>query len=227
MDGMNIIDTKTTRNVAPDAFGQGEGSMTHMDAVRARHVDPDYMPGAERRTAAIWARANKKNMNAYKNALQAERSSPKRFLWLKLITDELAKATTGVVPCAAGCDACCHMTTLISRKEAEAIAKATGRTMATVSESVYTQADEIDLEKYTGVPCPFLQGGQCGVYEQRPFACRVHYSVDRDSLLCKIVPGEVVTAPSPDTTQFQMLHALAHPNPLKLDIADIREFFPV
>jgi Fe-S-cluster containining protein len=75
-----------------------------------------------------------------------------------------------------------------------------------------------------------LKDGKCSIYDVRPFSCRVHYVLDADDLLCKIVPGETIEAPMFNTNQINMLYMLAHvtrPDQVfEVKMADIREFFP-
>jgi Fe-S-cluster containining protein len=78
---------------------------------------------------------------------------------------------------------------------------------------------------YIGEPCVFLQDGKCQIYEHRPFACRVYFSVDDNPQACEIVnpkaPGHVAQL---DHTQFYAVAGRALEDQMDY-LADIREFF--
>lgn len=196
--------------------------MTHLEQVAERQADPNMFILADRRVKAIQNTLNKKNVNAMAIALQEEQSKAGKIIWLNHIMDTLHDAAKDFTPCKAGCSDCCSMALHITQDEANAIAKATGRT-ALVPD--YHENIEASIKLYEGVPCPFLVEGSCSVYDARPFACRAHYSVDKDNLLCKIIPGTSIRTPTLNTQPFSMLFALAHPDPLSVRFADIREYF--
>ena len=203
--------------------------MSHMDKVRARLADPATDAAARKRGGQITHRLKLASINKYALALQYEPDPKRKTLWLRKITDTLAKATEGIVPCKVGCSACCNMATLMSVEEAEEITRRTGIPHSMPSPMTLTRKDvDIEREQYTGVPCTFLKAGKCSIYEYRPHSCRVHYVLDKDALLCTMVPGELIEAPMFDNTQFNMLWVLSHPvkHPYDMRLADIREFFP-
>lgn len=48
-------------------------------------------------------------------------------------------------------------------------------------------AREDDERRFTGSRCPFLGGsGDCTVYEVRPQACRLHFSLGDDDSSCRL-----------------------------------------
>jgi Fe-S-cluster containining protein len=145
-----------------------------------------------------------------------------KIMLVKQATDILAEATKGYVPCKEGCSHCCKMATNITVEEAQAIAIASGRDMVTPA---VMNDDKGNAVKYLGVPCPFLIDNRCSIYHVRPFACRVHYAVDRDNLLCEIIPPHPIKQLMINVEQFNMMNLLA----VGLDnfhFADIRQFFP-
>lgn len=75
---------------------------------------------------------------------------------------------------------------------------------------------------HIGVPCPFLHEQRCSVYEHRPNACRTHFSLDVDDLLCRLIPGAEVPVPLADSRQLQFMILSGQPAAL---IGDIRDFF--
>lgn len=200
--------------------------MNDMVKVRARPAEAGFFADAEARVRLIERRLAVSPVNDLALALQDAPEPARKFYWLRQITDMLGLAAAGVAPCKSGCDACCHMATMISRTEAEAIAQASGRAMTEPPEAMYGQDITIDQAKFLGVPCSFLEDHRCTIYADRPHACRVHYSLDRDKLLCQIVPGELVRVPSYDNSRFNLLFLLAHGDPREAKMADIREFFP-
>jgi Fe-S-cluster containining protein len=202
----------------------------HMAAVRRRQQDPELFQGAERRLDAIHKKLRALGVNQAALALQDEPRIEGRFVWLRQIGTILAEAAKGHTPCRAGCAHCCHMATMISQQEAELIARASGRPLATPPPEAFEAATTVEAVKaeqrrYEGKPCPLLKDGQCSVYDSRPFACRIHYSLDRDNLLCRIMPEEIRT-PTMNTDRFSMLYWLAHGDPAAVQMADIRAFFP-
>lgn len=202
----------------------------HLELVRARQADPQTDANARARAAAVSKRLRDLYANELALALQNEKRPGKKFIWLHKIGNALGKAMEGIAPCRDGCSDCCHMATLISKQEAEAISKATGKPMSIPPREVFTRHDvEVERVQYKGVPCTMLKDGRCSIYAQRPWACRIHYSMDSDALLCKIRKDVEIEAMHFDARQFNMLYILAHGPAEKffdMEMADIREFFP-
>lgn len=104
------------------------------------------------------------------------------------------------ITCRAGCSACCFQPVPVTEPEARFLGELVGslpedqqesvrsRVRETVSaleignlDRAFEQVDRLtqqDLEalaaryRRTRMPCPFLSGGMCSIYEQRPLACR-------------------------------------------------------
>ncbi len=77
-------------------------------------------------------------------------------------------------------------------------------------------------------PCTFLKDGECSIYENRPLACRVHFSLDVDAMLCDVSSQQPWPVPYLNTLQWQtamlkVMEASADDVP---KLGDIREFFP-
>jgi len=134
-------------------------------------------------------------------------------------------ASADIMPftaCRKGCSHCCNIAALISDVEAQRIGEAIGR------KPVKTGAFPADVpalqKKYFGVPCTFLKGGRCSIYEVRPLACRLHFSMADDSFFCStaiapqnsLVPA--LNLQGVDRALFMMTLGSMH--------ADIRDFFP-
>lgn len=144
------------------------------------------------------------------------------------VADEVGKIIAPHTICSSGCSHCCKMAVPICDLEAKIIGEAIGRERAPVARKVPDHVASIEQEtqaaKWKGVPCTFLgDDGRCTIYEHRPLACRIHFSLHDTPDPCDIVnkPGEKVAGP--DLRAFPMacawiLHGTGY--------ADIREFFP-
>jgi len=105
----------------------------------------------------------------------------------------LSRAPAGAVACKAGCDHCCHQPVGVTPPEALAIFAHLRQTLA--SEELAAVASRLaQRERETNGlssgerfspdhPCPFLDRGQCSIYEVRPLACRGMNSLDAEE--CK------------------------------------------
>ncbi len=156
----------------------------------------------------------------------------KRVLWLQRAASTWGRAVAEVSACRLGCSHCCHIPVTVSRTEAELIGRATGRRLkvpralvraSDVEDGAAKQdAERILREGHEGVPCVFLANGSCGIYEHRPFACRVLFNLDDDPMLCEVVPGRPAEVPYADATFLRVLYAISQPN---AELADLRDFF--
>ena len=64
-------------------------------------------------------------------------------------------------------------------------------------------------------------------YEHRPLACRVHFNLDIDPLLCELTPPESSPVPMFNTREHQFGALLLMGGPSNHNrLGDIREFFP-
>jgi len=105
----------------------------------------------------------------------------------------LAQAPAGAVACKAGCDHCCHQPVGLTPPEALAIAahlreKLTTEELVTVAARFAQRARDTrglsSAQRFSpDHPCPFLNRGQCSIYEVRPLACRGMNSLDSED--CK------------------------------------------
>lgn len=95
-----------------------------------------------------------------------------------LMTD-LVKAAEPYVACSKGCADCCKMNVMISQLEANFIERETGIKPTQVTSSLLHSQNE-----FIGVPCPFLKGDSCSIYDARPFVCRKHLCFDTTSYWC-------------------------------------------
>lgn len=194
----------------------------HLEAVAARQSDPSLFTDGQQRQNAITSNLGKSDANAIGLMIQESLPRALKVIMLKKLTDELAKATKGIVPCKSGCSHCCHMATNITIEEAEALSKASCKPLTIPG----TWDDKDIVQRFEGIPCPFLVDSKCSVYDARPFPCRTHYSVDRDNLLCKIIPGHKIRTPNFNNEKFNLIAMLSYEDPQEVKFADIREFFP-
>jgi Fe-S-cluster containining protein len=145
-----------------------------------------------------------------------------RYNKLVKLVDQASEAILPFTACRKGCSHCCHIAALISDVEAQRIGEAIGR------KPVKTGAFPADVpalqDKYFGVPCTFLKGGRCSIYEVRPLACRLHFSMADDSFFCStaIAPQNslvpTLNLQGVDAALFRVTFGSMH--------ADIRDFFP-
>lgn len=201
--------------------------MADLKAIRARENDPAMFEHAQKMTDVLNSRLDMAGMSALANQAKAAKSPRAKVILLREMADKLGEASKGLTPCKKGCSHCCHMATMIHLDEARAIEKATGVKMT------LPKAFNVDIQyveklraRYDGVACRFLVAGACSIYAERPLACRLHVIVDRDSILCEIVPGEKIKVPMVDTRQVDWAISNAYGGPLEMKYADIREFFP-
>lgn len=198
--------------------------MTDLEKIRAREFDPAMEAHAQRVAEKISAGVDRARIHFFGTTAAHFPGPARKVALLRNMAAVLGEAARQLVPCSRGCSKCCHMATALSEDEAAVIAEATGAPLAVPTE--YLHGDPA-VARFNGQPCPFLQEGMCGIYAERPLACRMHIHLDRDSTLCQIVPGETIRVPRLDTIELDRhyMHAF-HPDPRQVRLADIREFFP-
>lgn len=196
--------------------------MTPLEQAQARMADPTLFTEADERVKIVNARMAASNVQAIADKMQKPIPTAQKVVLLKQAADTLIQAAKGVAPCKEGCSHCCHMATNITEREAAEMAKASGRKVSVPD--IFDDPDTV--QRFEGVPCPFLKDNRCSIYAARPFACRIHISMDRDSLLCRIIPGETIRTPTINIDRFTLLNALSYRNPTEVSFADIRQFFP-
>jgi Fe-S-cluster containining protein len=144
-------------------------------------------------------------------------SKYRRFV---LLAERVSTAVTPFAACKNGCSHCCHIDVAMSEFEARQISKATGRELLVPPGD---GSDDGAIEKYRGVPCPFLVGGACSIYEHRPIACRVHFNLADDESMCRLdVPSDESAVQYINLAGFWLANALAFGMHRQ---RDIRDFF--
>ncbi len=111
----------------------------------------------------------------------------------QLSDDFIRRAPAGAVACKAGCDHCCHQVVSVTPPEALAIVDHLRKSRSTVeltligerlAEAHERGRDLTTTERYSlEHPCPFLEAGQCAIYEVRPLSCRGMNSRDATGCL--------------------------------------------
>ncbi|MGZ8317539.1 MAG: YkgJ family cysteine cluster protein [Telluria sp.] len=201
--------------------------MADLDKIRARERDPAAHANSERIAAAVSARLDNDKQRALMQQAVRAASVKAKVIVLRQLADNIGRAAAGLVPCTKGCDHCCKMDTLVSEQEARQIAQETGAFLADCKPG-HDHVRAAERQRFSGVPCTFLTEAGCAIYAFRPYACRVHYVADSDSLLCEIVPGQQIRAPHLNVNQYDTaaVEALSGGNPLAMRYADVRAFFP-
>lgn len=198
---------------------------TFPDEVRARLRIVDQT--ARRNLDAINARMRlqfesvKRDGNAI---LRSPKSKVEKVYAIWALADRFYAGTGKNVACKRGCSHCCHIAVAMTAPEAEAIGKRIGRTPR--KDVPLRQDVKIGVESGYHNPCTFLRNGECSIYAHRPLACRIHYSLDVDALLCELTASKPLPVPFLNPTDMNLL-LLGALEPESPDCcADIREFFP-
>lgn len=195
-------------------------------------IDPAVYAAAEAQTsrafAAIveahpWVESVPKKALAITRENAGQRSKLTKFIRL---ATELNEAVAPQSQCAVGCHECCRISVSMTSLEAELIGKAIGVLPAKPAKA-YLVTGEADWSaepmRFFGVPCSFLEKGQCSIYEHRPVACRTHTNLG-DARFCstEIEPDQSYVS-GPDLRSFYLLMTTTL---LDSPVADVRDFFP-
>ncbi|TSA49641.1 MAG: YkgJ family cysteine cluster protein [Nitrosomonadales bacterium] len=125
--------------------------------------------------------------------------------------------------CARGCGHCCHVSVPIADFEAQYMEDHIGAAATPLKQSIRHELKEFSAQ----TPCPFLENGECSIYEYRPLTCRMHLNFDIDSYWCRHEnwnkPEAIIPRPDirPLMDAYHLLGGKTRPI-----VADIRDFFP-
>lgn len=221
----------SSSSVVPE--GERQAHMAAVEARLALHagVGADHLQArANVMTASVSGASRQRLLH---HAMKA-RTVGQRIMWLRREADLMVEASRKVSPCSNGCAHCCHIATLVAEPEANEIGRAIGRKPADPPADAFvrleagsrpTDVAQALQDRHFGTPCVFLRGTACSIYGVRPLACRLLISVDDDALLCRLVPGETITAPYIDTRMQRMAYVGAMAGQGHR-WADIRDWFP-
>ncbi len=153
-----------------------------------------------------------------------------RIHWLRRAADAGTQEVAKLAACRDGCSHCCHQAVVLSKAEAQIIAKAIGATLnpAAGRLGMFTEnlnAAKLEMQRrYAGQACVFLRAGRCSIYLQRPLVCRLLVNLDDDDLLCQIVDeGESPVVPYLNMGHQEIRAAILLGSHQSYD--DIREWF--
>lgn len=120
---------------------------------------------------------------------------------LRTLHQEMTVISAAIAPyvaCKQGCTACCHYTVHLYPIEAELIEKRTQH------QRLPQPTPEADFH---GTACPFLTNGRCGIYEDRPMACRQHVALTSTAYWCDPTRSGSIRLPM---AQLSMIQAAFH-----------------
>jgi Fe-S-cluster containining protein len=210
-------------------------------AVQVQRRTPEVLKRIEERCAGLLPRVEAKlktisglDRTPEKRLVeQAARAGTvaKRVMWLRKAADYLQDGAAHLAACRKGCSHCCHISVMVSRAEAQVIAKETGARLNVAAGRFSMQGFEEQLETIQsatlqtyGEPCTFLRAGACSIYASRPLQCRLLLNLDEDDLLCQLIENCESNVPYLNTTQ----HHIASVSVLGAhqDYDDLRNWFP-
>lgn len=214
----------------------------HLEQVHARWQALRTSTDLQARSQRIQAEMDPDAFDRMMTAASRAKSGGQRVLWLHRAADVVAGAVSRAKAsaCTKGCDHCCHIPVTVSRAEAVHLAAVSGKRMATAPAHAVRVSQELEQlqgdgllegtgrgrwEHHIGEACPFLSHGECTVWAARPLACRYYYSIDKDNLLCHLLPDkQAVEVPQLNVLAFTVMSwgILG----LSQDAADIRDWFP-
>lgn len=154
-----------------------------------------------------------------------QRSLPGSVKYSRLwkIAEMMAPAIAGSTGCIKGCSHCCYLAVPVTSIEADLIGKRIGRVPADQGPSSSGQLAPFKASYRT--PCTFLRDGMCSIYDNRPLACRIHFNLDIDDLLCRLGDAPVSVPYLSKSAFIDLELRIAFDNE-SLTVADVREWFP-
>lgn len=213
-----MAENKEPTQKLPSFAEQDTSGLPQAVAERLQQVD-GYLPGQ-----LAQVKASLRKLDPVFNAVihfvsdGAKGTSRQRIVSLRNLTGQISKEASSLTACRKGCSDCCHIPVALNRIEAQVIGAAIGVKPAEVQ-----PREALDPSYGYDRPCTFLEEGRCSIYEHRPMSCRTLVNLDKDELLCRLLPDKTVPVPYLDMTSLQMLYVIgSEGSPL----GDIRDFFP-
>lgn len=163
-------------------------------------------------------------------AMNSTEPYPVRLRQLYKVSDEMTGIAAEFSICKRGCSHCCNMATLIAEPEAAVIGRAIGVTPRKPKQWPFYSRQGIAKETLNtfaetfhgyAKPCPFLKKGECSIYENRPFACRVHVNMAPTADSCKMDQGRETAMM--DLSTLNDAYAWIGKT---IKVQDIRAYFP-
>jgi hypothetical protein len=142
------------------------------------------------------------------------------------MTSRFSDAAGPYVACKRGCNHCCHIQVAITRIEAQLLGNRIGVNPAPMPTPQLRPQDSYNYK----TPCTFLENGECSIYEDRPYVCRAHASLEANEDPCRLTDeqghdrnGKISRPNFPGVAEaLNVVLKLAG----KTDYADIRDYFP-
>lgn len=143
-----------------------------------------------------------------------------RLIRIRHIAGQQSAIFSSKTACSSGCSHCCHIDVTLPRSEAMLIGKLTGKKLSEPSQTF--PIDQPPAKSFVGSPCPFLVGGSCSIYANRPLLCRTLVNLDTSPKLCELVPETTIPVPYLNTSALRAAFTIVTQSE---DFADIREWF--
>lgn len=150
---------------------------------------------------------------------------------LRQLADRVGKSVAPHAVCEKGCSYCCYIALPMTKEEAQVIGEEIGLKPLNSFSRIDSELPGIEtireqeVASRWGVPCPFLDNSACTIYENRPLACRMHFSLGHSAEMCSpLVASEDSLVPNLDLRTFWLTAVIAL-NPSGA-YADIRDLFP-
>lgn len=141
---------------------------------------------------------------------------------LEGVRDQITRKVDKLAVCKKGCSYCCNMAVTIHQVDAEVIARHIGVKLNYDFEINTDRDDEVD--RWLGVPCPFLKEGACSIYSIRPSPCRTNSNLSDYPDLCDVT-GPIQQVPNLDLRWYWFAESLIIYR-LGFKVGDIRTWFP-
>lgn len=201
-----------------------ECTMSNPNLIAAIELAPTFDQVERQASENLRQLSNESNLTELKmeflHALQLPIAAKGRMTRALKIADKISAEVTPYSACRNGCSYCCHTSVAVSVLEAQMIGDAIGK--APLKAPARMSREEIG--HYHRQPCPFLNQGQCSIYEARPMACRIMFNMSDSSHYCNtdIDPEDSrVTQLNLQDLEFTFTGVF-----MSSGFADIRDFFP-